>query len=421
MHYLSRFTETSSGRLRAIVDTHWNAIENWIHLIASACYPFPEVMKALSEPMCVFPIEGLPGNRYFPGTQVMDTIENSAEELLRQLFSLGEEYGATIQPHSGTQANQIVFNAVLRPSDKVLSLSPSDGGHISHKVLIGRRNPVIFYPLAQDGLIDFNALEQLASIERPRLIVAGGSAYPREIDFSGIGDVAKKNGAFFHADISHTATFVATGVHRSVFPKADFVTFNMVKNLRGPNGGVLLYRSEEKDRVRRALFPDTQGGPNENTMFAKLVALEKLTEFDLRSYAERMVTIARRIAAVLIDRGYDVVTNGTDSHQILVDLRSKKITGMEVEKRFERSRVLINRNLVARDNETAYIASGIRMGSACLAILDYSDEDVDRLSDWLADRIEGDSSDLDLALIDELTGKYNKQLMPFDPLVSPMR
>lgn len=412
MHYLTRFSETSSERVRAIVDMHWRGIRDWIHLIASACYPFPEVMKALSEPMCVFPIEGLPGERYFPGTAVMDAIENRSEELLRDIFSLGEEYRATIQPHSGTQANQIVYNAVLGPDDVVLSLRPSDGGHISHKVLVGRRNRVFFYPLNVDALIDYDALEDLALRERPRLIIAGGSACPREIDFAAIAQVARRTGALLHADVSHTATFIAAGVHASVFPHADFVTFNMVKNMRGPNGGVLLYRGEHHRRVNRSLFPDTQGGPNENTMFAKLVALEKLSQTDLRGYAQRMVEIARLMAYTLRDRGLRLVTGGTDSHQVLLDLREQTITGAEAEKECERYRVLLNRNLVTRDTQKPWITSGVRLGTSCITILGYSDHDARRLAHWLADRFTKTDSTNPIDLIDELTAKYNAKLLP---------
>jgi len=391
---------------------YWGVIGRWIHLIASACYPFPEAMKALAEPMCVFPIEGLPSARYFPGTQVMDLIESAAEELITELFSLSDDYGSTIQPHSGTQANQVVFNAVLNATDTVLSLSTTDGGHISHKVLLARRNPVVFYPLGPDGIIDYTKLEELAKQHQPRLIIAGGSACPREIDFSKIGRIARGMGALFHADVSHTATFIAAGVHRSVFPDADFATFNMSKNMRGPNGGVLIYRRGYQERVARALFPDTQGGPNENTMFAKLVALEKLTTIDLRGYAQRMVDIARSLATILKERGLEVATGGTDSHQVLIDLRRQDLTGAAAEKHLESYRVLVNRNLVSKDPQKPWITSGVRLGTSCLTILEYSDPDVRRLAHWIADRLLGVESADPISLIDELTGKYNSRLIP---------
>jgi glycine hydroxymethyltransferase len=391
---------------------HWGIMRDWIHLIASASYPFPAVMKALAEPMCVFPVEGLPNERYLPGTSVMDAVENRAEELLRTMFAGEYDYRATIQPHSGTQANQVVFNAVLGRDDVVLSLKPAEGGHISHKVLIGRQNRVVFYPLDDTGTIDAAALEELARRERPKLIIAGGSAYPREIDFARIGEIAHASGALLHADISHTATFIAAGIHRPVIPHADFVSFNTVKNMRGPNGGILLYRANHHERVAQGLFPATQGGANENMMFAKLVALEELAAIDLGAYARRLVAVARLIAKTLQERGVRVVTGGTDSHLVLLDLRNRGMTGAEGERRCERHRVLVNRNLIPNDRENPMVTSGIRIGSACITILGYSDDDVLRLSHWLANRFTHEEADDASTLIGELTARYNHALLP---------
>jgi glycine hydroxymethyltransferase len=412
MHYFTRFCESTSERITSLVDMHWGLIRNWVHLIASACYPFAESMKALAEPMCVFPIEGLPGERYFPGTDVMDRVENRAEELVCRLFSTGDAYRATIQPHSGTQANQVVFNAVLNPGDVVLSLRPQHGGHISHTVLIGRRNPVIYYPLSEDARIDYRSLEALALEHKPKLIIVGGSACPREIDFASLGAVARRSGALLHADVSHTATFIAAGIHSTVVPHADFITFNMSKNLRGPSGGVLIYKRELHPRVVRGLFPETQGGPNENMMFAKLVTLEKLATIDLRGYASRMVQVARLMGRVLSDRGLNLVTGGTDSHLLLLDLTQQRMTGIEAERVCEQHRVLVNRNLVPGDRRKPSITSGIRLGTACITILEYSDSDVESLANWIADRLTRVGSDNPSALIEGLTAKYNETLLP---------
>jgi glycine hydroxymethyltransferase len=383
-----------------------------IHLIASACYPFPEAMKALAEPMCVFPIEGLPGSRYFPGTTPMDLIEERAEELLKSMFSVGEAYRATIQPHSGTQANQIIFNAVLKPEDVVLSLKPSQGGHVSHSVLIGRRNRVVHYPLNDGFTLDYEALESLTARERPKLIIAGGSSCPRQIEFARIASIAHEAGALLHADVSHTATFIAAGVHRPITPHADFITFNMSKNMRGPNGGVLLYRSDYHASISKGLFPDTQGGPNENTMFAKLVALECLKLIDLRGYAEHMVSLSQSMATTLMARDIDVVTGGTDSHLVLLDLRMSKITGVEVERRCEHYQVLASRNLIPNDKEKPSVGSGLRLGTACMAILGYTVQDSVRLAHWIADRIAGVDDPSPSLLVHELTAKYNRHLLP---------
>jgi glycine hydroxymethyltransferase len=415
MRFVARFCDVSSDRIRSIVNMHWGLIGEYVHLIASACYPFPDALRALSEPMCVFPIEGLPGNRYFPGTTPMDMIENRAEEILLQLFGVVDSHRATIQPHSGTQANQVVFNAVLAPDDRVFSLKASQGGHISHSVLVGRRNPVLHYPLKSDATIDYDALEAIAIMERPKLIIAGGSSYPREIDFARIGRIAHANGALFHADVSHTATFIAAGVHAPIAEHADFITFNTVKNMRGPNGGVLIYRKQFQPNISKGLFPDTQGGPNENTMFAKLVGLECLLQIDLKRYASNMVTLARAISETFSSRGITVVTGGTDSHLVLLDLRGTGLTGVEAERLCEQHRVLVSRNLIPNDHEKAHIASGLRIGTSCCAILGYTVEDASRLANWIADRIMGVEPEMPHALIQELASRYNRQLLP-EPL-----
>lgn len=405
--YLGGHFVAQSAKMDQVINTHRLMLREAIHLVASSSYPFPQAMLALAEPVCVFPVEGLPEARYLPGTEAMSLAEAYAEELLQGLFATGTSFRTTIQPHSGTQANQIVFNAVLKPGDIVLSLSATQGGHISHTVLVGRRNPVIHYPLNEGGLIDYDAVEQLAMVHRPRLIIAGGSSYPREVDFARFGQIARDCGAILHADISHTATFVAAGLHLSPFRDADFVSFNMVKNMRGPNGGLLMYRAESHKVVARGLFPDTQGGGNENTMLSKVAALEAFLKIDFRAYAARMVESARLISDVLVERGIRIVTGGTDSHLVLIDIRASDRTGAQVESECRQWKVLVNRNLVPGDRRGPMITSGVRIGTACLTILGYQDDDVVALAHWLADRIEARNNESIGPLVDGLMRRYN--------------
>jgi glycine hydroxymethyltransferase len=400
----------SSSQVQRVVDIHRQLLATSIHLVASGSYPFPDAMRALAEPMSIFPLEGILGGRYLPASDALDVAEAYGEELLQKLFATGKSYRATIQPHSGTQANQIVFNATLRPDDIVLSLAASSGGHISHSVLIGRRNRVVHYPLNSEGLIDYDALECLAMRYQPRLIIAGGSAYPRQLDFARLALIARRCDSFLHADISHIATFIAGGIHPSPFGHADFISFNMMKNLRGPNGGILMLRREHYRRAARALFPDTQGGGNENAMFAKVVALECLARIDITAYAQRMVQSARLIARTLQARDVQVVTGGTDSHMVLVDLRSVGGSGADVERECTRHGVLVNRNLVPNDDTAAEVTSGVRMGTACVTILDYSDADLASLADWLADRMHGIRRGNARQLVEHLVSRYNRKL-----------
>jgi glycine hydroxymethyltransferase len=395
-------------RLARILEAHRAAIVRSVHLIASASYPFPAAMAVLAEPACVLPVEGWPHQRYLPGASAFDEVEDYAEELILGLFDCASaKYGTSIQPHSGTQANQVVFNAVLRPGDKALSLATSDGGHVSHHVLVGRRDTALHYRVNASGLLDYDEIEHIATIEAPRLIIAGGSSYPRSIDFARLSAIASRCGAYLHADVSHTATLIAAGLHPAVTPHADFVTFNTVKNMRGPNGGVLVFKERHRKAVREALFPTTQGGANENTMLGKLVALELLSGTDLVSYAARLVSLARLIARVLTDRGLTIVTGGTDSHLVIVDLRATDRTGASVEVECMKSGVLLNRNLIPGDPRPPMETSGVRIGTACIAILGYSDGDATALANWIADRILGERTDEDPAvLVDYLVHRY---------------
>ena len=256
------------------------------------------------------------------------------------------------------------------------------------------------------------AASRLAMRERPRLIIAGGSSCPREIEFEKIAAIARRSGALLHADVSHTATFIAAGVHAAVTPGADFITFNMCKNMRGPNGGILIYRSDFHREIARSLFPGTQGAPNENTMFAKLVTLEKLSAIDLARYARRMVSLARIMADVFHERGLSVLSGGTDSHLLVLDLRPNHLTGAEAEHLLEEGRVLANRNLVPRDTQKPWITSGLRLGTSCITVLGYSDDDTARLSHWIVNRLTNYPSNDSEMLIEALTTKYNHALIP---------
>ena len=384
MYLLKRFCGPRFDRINAILDQYYGYLNRYVNLIASASYPFPEVVDALANPFTAFPCEGLPGARYFPATAALDAVELAGEEMVLRLFGLDLEYRATIQPHSGTQANQIVYNAVLGREDVVLSLQPSHGGHISHTTLVGRRNRAIHYKATAEGSLDYEEIAQLARDHRPRLIIAGSSSLPRAIDFARLGSIAAEVGALLHADLSHTALFVMTNCHPPVFPFADFATFNTMKNLRGPCGGVLVYRSTLAKEVARSLFPVTQGGPSENTLFAKVVCFTKLLETDLRPYASAILSNAQVIATSLLERGIEVVAGGTDSHLLLVDLRRGPLTGIEAESLCEQSHILLNRNLVRDDPRPPWVTSGVRIGTSCITTLGYSLHDTKKLAEKLA-------------------------------------
>jgi glycine hydroxymethyltransferase len=407
--YFERFSASGTSRLDELVAMQRGVIGERIHLIASACYPFDSVLRALAEPSFVLPAEGMPGARYLPGAEVMDLVEQAGEDLVLDLFGRPAGYRATLQPHSGTQANQIVYNAILQPDDTVLCLRPRDGGHISHTVLISRRHPTVNYGLTADGTVDYDQMRVLAIKHRPKLIIAGGSALPRAIDFKICAEIAGEVGALLHADVSHTATFVAADEHPSTFPHCDFVTFNTGKNLRGPNAGVLIYRSEFATAVESSIFPTTQGGANENGMLGKLACFLEWHDRDISTYARRIVRCATTLGKALMHRDVELVTGGTDCHMLLLDLRALGLSGAEAELRLEALGVLANRNLVPGDPRSPRETSGLRIGAANLAILGYEHADIEFLADWLVQVLVGRTRST--ATVEHLVNKYQAHLV----------
>lgn len=396
MRYFTKFDDYELKRIKDLTDLQWHLLGKNIHLIASACYPFASVLKSLAEPSFVFPAEGMPGARYLPGSTVMDTVEAEGEQLVLATFSNPSGYRATLQPHSGTQANQIVYNAVLEPDDTVLCMQPRDGGHISHTVLIGRRNRTINFGLKPDGTIDYDQMRELAKRERPKLIIVGGSALPRQLDFKVCGDIARECGAKLHADISHTATFVAAGLHHAPFPDCDFVTFNTVKNLRGPNGGVLIYRTGVQREIHRAIFPTSQGGANETNMLGKYATFLEWQNRDIRAYADSIVGHSRTMAEAFQRTGIKLTTDGTDCHLLLLELAGHPQTGAQIERGLEGSGILVNKNLIPGDVRSPLATSGIRIGTANLAILNYSLDDSKLLAQWIGSYLHDEVTDTDL-------------------------
>ena len=403
MRYLSKF-DGRLQRIQEITDLQWGILGGCVHLIASASYPFASVLRALAEPSMVLPAEGMPGARYLPGSTAMDLVEVEGEALVLGLFGNPRGYRATLQPHSGSQANQMAFNAVLKQDDVVLCMNPRDGGHISHTVLIGRRNRTLNFGLTAEGLPDYQQLRQLALEHRPRLIIVGGSALPRQIDFSHCGDIARESGAYLHADVSHTATFIAAGVHQSPFPHSDFVSFNTVKNLRGPNGGVLVYREQLQKAVHSSVFPTSQGGANENGMLGKFAALLEWNQRDIVAHAQGIVNQAHVMAAVFREEGLRLTTGGTDCHILLVELTER--SGAEVERCLEDAGVLVNKNLIPNDKRSPSETSGIRVGTTNLAILGYEHGDTAELARWIARVLRGNLYSREV--IDHLVGKYHR-------------
>ena len=342
--------------------------EDHIELIASENYTSPAVMQAQGSCLTNKYAEGYPGHRYYGGCENVDNVERLAIARGKALFCdpLGIDMMVNVQPHSGAQANMAAFMAVLQPGDTVMGMSLADGGHLSHGMRLnfsGRYFRVVSYGLKQDETIDYDEVERLALEHKPKLIVAGASAYSLKIDFARFAQIAHKVGALLMADIAHYAALVAGGVYPTPFGYADIVTTTTHKSLRGPRGGVIFARPELEKAINSAVFPGTQGGPLMHVIAAKAVAFGEALKPEFKTYAAQIVTNAKVLAETLESRGLRIVSGGTESHVMLVDLRSKGVTGREAQDLLGRANITVNKNAIHNDPQKPTVTSGIRLGT----------------------------------------------------------
>jgi glycine hydroxymethyltransferase len=337
-----------------------------LELIASENFVSPAVLEAMGSPLTNKYAEGLPGKRYYGGCEIVDQIEQLAIDRAKQLF--GADH-VNVQPHSGAQANAAVCFAVLKPGDTLLGQDLSQGGHLTHGSPVnfsGILYRAVHYGLGADGFIDHDQLRDVALRERPKLIIAGASAYPRIIHFDKFAEVAKEVGAYLMVDMAHIAGLIATGQHPSPIPHADFVTTTTHKTLRGPRGGMILCKAEHAKIVDKAVFPGLQGGPLEHVIAAKAVALKEAMSPSFADYCRAVVENAKALAAALTGYGYELVSGGTDNHLMLVDLRNKGLTGKAAENALDRAGITVNKNTVPKETQSPFVTSGIRIGTAAV-------------------------------------------------------
>ena len=335
-----------------------------IELIASENIASPAVIAAMGTILTNKYAEGYPGKRYYGGCEYVDEVECIAIERAKQLF--GAEY-ANVQPHSGAQANLEAYQALLQPGDTVVGMSLANGGHLTHGSPVNASGKLYhFIPYGVDpatGRIDYDEVEQLVKENRPKLVVAGASAYPRTIDFKIFGEIAHRYGALLMVDMAHISGLVAGGAHMSPVPYADVVTTTTHKTLRGPRGGLILAKEEWAKKLNSAVFPGTQGGPLMHVIAAKAVCLKEAMQPEFQTYAHNIVKNAQALAASLTASGFDLVSGGTDNHLMLVDLRKAGITGKELEKRLDEVHITVNKNAIPNDPEKPFVTSGIRVGT----------------------------------------------------------
>ncbi len=351
----------------ALVDRELHRQQNGLQLIASENFASRAVIDAVGTPLTNKYAEGYPGKRYYGGCEVVDEVERLAIDRAIELF--GADH-ANVQPHSGSQANFAAYMALIRPGELLMGLSLPHGGHLTHGHKVSHTGIVwqaVHYGVdTATGRIDYDAVRDQAKRDRPRLIVAGGSAYPRIIDFAAFRSIADEIDAFFLVDMAHFAGLVAGGAHPSPVPFADVVTSTTHKTLRGPRAGLILCREEFARRIDKSVFPGHQGGPMEHAIAAKAVAFGEALTSDFQDYAHATVDNARTMAQALGGYGFDLVSGGTDTHLMLVDLRPKKLTGKAAESILERAGIIVNKNTIPDDPESPFVTSGIRLGTPAM-------------------------------------------------------
>ncbi len=354
-----------------------------LELIASENIVSPAVMAAMGSVLTNKYAEGYPGKRYYGGCECVDVVENIAIERAKKLF--GAE-AANVQPHSGAQANMAAYAAILEPGDVVMGMNLAHGAHLTHGSPVnasGKLYKFVPYGVGDDGFIDYDEFEKTANEVKPKLIVAGASAYPRVIDFERIGKIAKAVGAFFMVDMAHIAGLVAAGLHPSPVPYADIVTTTTHKTLRGPRGGLILCKQEFAAAINKAIFPGNQGGPLMHIIAAKAVCFGEALDPSFKVYQENIIKNAAALAKGLTSRGVNLVSQGTDNHLMLVDLRSLGITGKELEHRLDEVYITANKNAIPNDPEKPFVTSGIRLGTAAVTSRGLNEEDMDKIAEFI--------------------------------------
>ena len=372
---IKKITERDSEVGEAIA-AELNRQKRGLELIASENLVSEAVMLAMGTPLTNKYAEGYPAKRYYGGCECVDVVEKIAIERACKLF--GAEH-ANVQPHSGAQANTAVYFALIKPGDTVMGMNLAHGGHLTHGSPVnisGSYYNFVPYGVNDEGFIDYDVFEKTAREVKPKLIVAGASAYPRVIDFERISKVAKEIGAYFMVDMAHIAGLVAAGVHPSPVPYADVVTTTTHKTLRGPRGGLILCREELAKAIDKAIFPGTQGGPLMHTIAAKAVCFGEALKPEFKEYQEQIVKNAKTLADTLLSEGFNLVSGGTDNHLMLLDLRPFSITGKELEKRLDECYITVNKNAIPNDPEKPFVTSGVRIGTPAVTSRGLKEEDM---------------------------------------------
>ena len=410
MYQRNILIEQTDPELWAAIQAENQRQEDHIELIASENYASPAVMAAQGTQLTNKYAEGYPGKRYYGGCEYVDVAEQLAIDRVKQLF--GAE-AANVQPHCGASANEAVFLAFLKPGDTIMGMSLAEGGHLTHGMALnmsGKWFNVVSYGLNEQEEIDYDAMERKAHECKPKLIIAGASAYSLRIDFARFAKVAKDVGAIFMVDMAHYAGLVAAGVYPNPVPHADVVTSTTHKSLRGPRGGIILMKAEHEKAINSAIFPGLQGGPLMHVIAAKAVAFKEAQAPEFKAYQEQVIKNAQVIAETLTQRGLRIVSGRTESHVMLVDLRAKGITGKEAEAVLGAAHMTINKNAIPNDPEKPFVTSGVRIGTPALTTRGFKEEETRITANLIADVLDNPRDEANLeavrAKVAELTRRF---------------
>ena len=380
-----------------------------LELIASENWVSKAVMAAMGSPLTNKYAEGYPGKRYYGGCQCVDVVEDLARERAKKLF--GCDY-ANVQPHSGAQANLAVFFAMLEPGDKVMGMNLDHGGHLTHGSPVnisGKYFNIVSYGVNDEGVIDYDKVREIAVKEKPKMIIAGASAYARIIDFKKFREIADEVGAYLMVDMAHIAGLVAAGLHPSPIPYADVTTTTTHKTLRGPRGGLILCNQEAADKFNfnKAVFPGIQGGPLEHVIAGKAVCFKEALEPEFAEYQKQIIKNAQALSKGLMGRGVKIISGGTDNHLMLIDLRGEEVTGKELEKRLDAAHITCNKNTVPNDPRSPFVTSGVRLGTPAVTTRGLKEDDMDVIAECIALVLQNeDNIEKVKGMVTELTAKY---------------
>ena len=383
MYILKRFLGNEFDYFNTIIDKYNSEQNEYINLTACVSYPFQEVLDVQA--------------RYFPSVESIEDIENYAEELGLKLFHIKDfSYKISVQPNSGTQANQIVYNAVLNNGDTILALNPKDGGHISHTKLGCRDVKPIYFSLDKNLEIDYDLFEKQIIDVQPKLVIVGASSYIKEFNYQKIYSITSRYKVPLMADICHSVLYIMGNIHKNIFPFVDFATFTMDKLLCGPQGGVIVYKDEYDSKINTSIFPKTQGGPIQNSLFSKTMCFLKLNSMNVDEYAKKVIDNTNIMINTLKSKGVSTINDIACNHIILVDLTPNNISGKAAEEILFKHGVLVNRNQIPNDKRNALITSGIRIGTVPITNLNYSKDDIILLGNYLADIVNGEMAQKDI-------------------------